>query len=87
MRYGDYETRFDDEETFLWEVVETVSGLLLGSFATEQEAIEHITKNYQPIPREVRETCPQCGDRTRIVPSTGVCEACSDAAYDRYCPR
>ena len=44
IKIGDYETRFDDEETFLWEVVETISGNLLATFATEQEAIDYATK-------------------------------------------
>jgi hypothetical protein len=43
-KIGDYETRFDDEKTFLWEVVETISGNLLATFATEQEAIDYATK-------------------------------------------
>ena len=59
---GGYETRFDDEGTFLWEVVEIVSGNLMGSFTTEREAIEFATKIA---------TCPRCGDRTNLVPSTG----------------
>jgi len=75
---GGYETRFDDEETFLWEVVEIVSGNVMGSFTTEREAIEFATKIA---------TCPRCGDKTTLVPSTGVCQSCSDFAYDRYCPR
>jgi hypothetical protein len=44
IKIGNYETRFDDEETFLWEVVETISGNLLATFATEQEAIDYATK-------------------------------------------
>lgn len=44
IKIGDYETRFDDEETFLWEVVETINGNLLATFATEQEAIDYATK-------------------------------------------
>jgi hypothetical protein len=28
-------------------------------------------------------TCPQCGDQALdLVPSTGVCDACTGAAYD-----
>jgi len=44
IKIGNHETRFDDEETFLWEVVETISGNLLATFATEQEAIDYATK-------------------------------------------
>lgn len=43
-KIGNYETRFDDEETFLWEVVETINENLLATFATEQEAIDYATK-------------------------------------------
>lgn len=43
-KIGNYETRFDDEESFLWEVVETISGNLLATFATEQAAIDYATK-------------------------------------------
>ena len=32
-------------------------------------------------------TCPGCGDKSTLLPSTGVCQSCSDSAYDRYCPR
>jgi hypothetical protein len=31
--------------------------------------------------------CPRCGSRAAIVPHSGVCASCTDAAYDRYCPR
>ena len=37
-RIGDYEIRYDDEETLQYEVVETISGNLLASFQTEPEA-------------------------------------------------
>jgi hypothetical protein len=94
---GGIETRFDDEETFLWEVVEIVSGNLMGSFTTEQEAIEFATKianadlgsKVGPGSELVnsKATCPQGGDKTTLVPSTGVCQSCTDSAYDRYCPR
>ena len=32
-------------------------------------------------------TCPGCREKSTLVPSTGVCQSCSDSAYDRYCPR
>jgi hypothetical protein len=31
--------------------------------------------------------CPSCGHRAAIEPPSGVCASCTDAAYDRYCPR
>ena len=32
-------------------------------------------------------TYPGCREKSTLVPSTGVCQSCSDSAYDRYCPR
>ena len=93
---GGYETRFDDEETFLWELVEIVSGKLMGSFTTEQEAIGFATKiaiadlGYKVGPGSElvnsEATCPGWGEKVTLVPSTGVCQPCTDSAYDRYCP-
>jgi hypothetical protein len=31
--------------------------------------------------------CPRCSARAALVPHSGVCASCTDAAYDRYCPR
>jgi hypothetical protein len=31
--------------------------------------------------------CPRCGSRAAIVPHSGVCASCTEAGYDRYCPR
>ena len=96
-KVGGYETRFDDEVMYLWEVVEIVSGTLIGLLTTEQDAIEVATKlasrdlvskvssGSELVNSEV--ACPGCGDKSTLVPSTGVCQSCSDSAYDRYCPR
>ena len=43
-RIGDYEIRYDDEETLQYEVVETISGNLLATFQTEPEARTYATK-------------------------------------------
>jgi hypothetical protein len=31
-----------------------------------------------------RSQCPRCGSKIDLVPSSGMCDACTDAAYDRY---
>jgi uncharacterized protein with PIN domain len=28
--------------------------------------------------------CPECGEPAKIIPSTGVCERCTEAAHDSY---
>jgi len=38
---GNYEIRYDDEETLQYEVVKTISGNLLGTFPSEPEAVAY----------------------------------------------
>jgi hypothetical protein len=56
-------------------------------FSMDYLMVDGRTESLSSLPDLHLRYCPRCGDKTAIVASTGVCQSCSDSAYDRYCPR